>query len=193
VGSVVFYPVTLKNNDSTGCSTSSVALTSAAPQGWPSAFNTTTLNLAPGQSGTATLTKSVPPGTMPGTYAIDAVASDGARTVAAGANCTATLPPAPLTVTVAASAASYAARSTVSMTATVKNGTAPANGATVTFTMVEADGTQNVKSVRTGSDGTASWSYKLGPNDKSGAYSVSASATLGNQSGASSPVTFTVQ
>jgi uncharacterized protein YfaS (alpha-2-macroglobulin family) len=102
-------------------------------------------------------------------------------------------PPLPLTVNVASSAASYAAKSTVTLTAKVMSGTTTVSGASVKFTISEPDGSVTVKSATTGSNGVATLSYKLTPKDIAGTYSVTAAASYGAQTGTGGPATFVVK
>jgi uncharacterized membrane protein len=192
-GSSVSYSVTVKNNDSAGCSASSFAIASSQPAGWAASLSAASLALGPGQSGVVTVAETVPAGTIPGTYPIGASAIRDLVTVTASANCTVMAPPLPLTVTVASSAASYAAKSTVTLTAQVLSGGAAVSGASVRFTISEPDGSVTVKTATTGSNGMATLSFKLTPKDIAGSYSVTSSATYGAQTGTSSPASFIVK
>ena len=64
------YTVTVTNRDSASCSSSTFALASILPAGWPGGFGTSTLTLAPGASGTATLSVTAPAGTSAGSYPV---------------------------------------------------------------------------------------------------------------------------
>jgi hypothetical protein len=59
--------------------------------------------------------------------------------------------------------------------------------------MVEPNNTTNTKNATTSSNGTASWSYRLGPKDPKGTYLVSAQVTYGGQTFTTPQVTFTVK
>ena len=185
------YNVTVTNNDPSSCSAATFELSSTVLSGWGSSFASNSLNLLPGQNGSTTLTKSAPAGTV-GSFAVDATATRGSNQPTAYAS--ANIMVAPVT-TVTTNSTSYAARSTVTMTATVTSGAGgpPAAGASVLFTMTKASGSQTTKTATTNSSGVATWSYKLGPNDGAGDYSVKASATHNGLSGAdSAPRLFTV-
>jgi hypothetical protein len=54
-GDTLSYAVSVTNANSLCCAASSFALSEAVPYGWTGTLSTTTLNLAPGQTGTATL------------------------------------------------------------------------------------------------------------------------------------------
>ncbi|MBI4442829.1 MAG: hypothetical protein HY649_05580 [Acidobacteria bacterium] len=80
------------------------------------------------------------------------------------------------------------------MTATVRSGTTLLSGASGQFTMTrQANNKSTTKTVTTGSNGIATWKYKLQPKDPLGIYTVTAVATYGSQSATSAPVTFTLQ
>jgi hypothetical protein len=139
------------------------------------------------------MTKAVPAGTAPATYEVDAAAARASNSGKGTANCTVTAPPPPLTVSVSVPASTYAPRSTVPITARVLSGGSPASGASVVFTLTKPGGTTATKTVTADSAGAATWNYRLGPKDPSGAYSVSARSTYGSQTATSSPASFTVQ
>ena len=63
------------------------------------------------------------------------------------------------------------------MTATALSGSSPAAGAQVTFNMIQAGGGVVSKNVTTDSTGKALFSYRLGPKDPKGTYSVTATIT----------------
>jgi M6 family metalloprotease-like protein len=90
-GSSVSYTVTLTNRDPALCGASTFALSSPLPSGWAGSFSAQTLTVAPGQTVTATLTKTAPTTTKAGSFPVEARASrDGA--VVASAQATAVVP-----------------------------------------------------------------------------------------------------
>jgi hypothetical protein len=191
-GSSVNYTVSVINNDSAGCSSGTFNLSSSLPSNWLTSFSTTALALSPGQTGSVTMTKTAPGGTAPGTYAVDSIATNGAFTGSGMANVTVTAP-AGLSVRVAIASSTYTLRQTVSITATVLNGSLPAPGASVNFTMTQPGGGKVTKLVTADSNGKAVWSYKIGAKGPMGAYSVVAQATYSSQTTISNQVTFSVQ
>jgi hypothetical protein len=126
-GSGVNYTVSVTNKDSAGCASSTFSLGSTLPSNWPTAFSTSTLTLNPGQSGSVTMTKSIPAGTSPAVYGVDASGSDSSFTSSTSANVTVMAPAAPLSVTPGVGSSFYATRSVVPMTAIVLSGANPAN------------------------------------------------------------------
>ena len=84
---------------------------------------------------------------------------------------------------------SYNSHSTVRITAAVKVEGKPASGVTVVFSMVKPNGRATTsKTVKTGSDGIAAWSYQTTTSDPAGQYTVTATATNSSQSVSSRPL-----
>lgn len=199
-GSDAGYNLIVTNNDSAGCSAVTFNMNSTQPSGWPTTFSTNSVNLAPGQSGSITMTKTGPAGTAPGTYLADANAANNSYVGSGTANLTVMNPPS-LTASISLSGSSYALRSTIPITVSVTNGGLPASGANVTFTLTAPSGSTTTQSATTGSAGTATWSYKTNSRSATGSYTVSARATLSSgsrkatntQSVTSNAVNFTVQ
>lgn len=188
-GASYAYTVSIRNNDSLGCSSTNYGLSSSLPDGWTTAWQPSSVSIAPGATGTVTMTKTA--GALLGTFPVNAVAAAGAYSGAGTANCTViSKPPAPA-VSLTTGKTAYAARETVVSIAAVTVNGAPAAGAPVTFTMTKANGAKTTKAATTGADGKASWSYKLLTKDPTGAYSISASAIVNSQSGSGSTA-FTV-
>jgi M6 family metalloprotease-like protein len=91
-GSPKSYTVSVTNNDSIACSSRSFPLSSSLPSdsGWGSTFSPSSLTLAPGATGSSTLTKT-PPLTALGTYTVNA--SAGGSTTNPNASLDVTTPP----------------------------------------------------------------------------------------------------
>jgi M6 family metalloprotease-like protein len=191
-GSGVNYTVSVINNDSAGCSSGTFNLSSSQPSNWLTSFSSTALVLNPGQTGSVAMTKTAPSGTAPGTYAVDSIATSGIFSGSGLANVTVTAP-AGLSVRIAIASSNYKVRQTVSITATVLNGSLPAPGASVNFTMTQPGGSQVTKIVTADSTGKAVWSYKIGAKGPVGAYLVAALATYGAQTASGNQASFSVQ
>jgi M6 family metalloprotease-like protein len=187
-GTTVSQTVSVKNNDAAGCTASTFVLTSALPAGWSTSFSPASLTISPGQTATATMTKTVPTG-ITGTFAVDATASDANHSAAGTANVTVTAPPPPITVTVSATPAVVKARGTVTINATVTNSSGPVSGASVTFTVNRPNGPVS-QTTTTNSSGVATWMFKA---QQKGSYSVTATANSNGVTATSSPATFTAQ
>lgn len=197
-GSSAGYNLSVTNNDSSGCASSTFSLSSNQPSGWPVSFSAGSISINPGQSASTTMTVTGPSSTPPGTYAVNAVAAKNSYSGSGTANITVMSAPS-VSVSVSVSSSSYTRKSTVPITAKVLNGGTPAAGANVTFTLTTPTGSTVTQSATTTSKGTATWSYKLNPKSPTGTYSVSAQAVVastaasGTQAVTSNTVSFTVQ
>jgi hypothetical protein len=191
-GGNVNYTVSVTNNDSSGCPARLFNLSSQVP-GWPTAFSQSGLTLSPGSASSVTMTKSVPTGTGPATYAVAANVATTATTTTANANLTVIPAPPVLSVVVSVPASSYTSGSTIPISSTVKLGASPVSAASVTLTMTNPKGVITTKKATTTTNGVAIWSYKPGPKDPKGTYQVSAKVSYNTQTAASSiPATFTI-
>lgn len=83
-GTSVSYDITVTNTDSYVCAETGFTLSSAAPDGWLALFDTEVLTLAPGTSGTATLTVTSDTAAADGFYDIVAFAEHQASPTYAG-------------------------------------------------------------------------------------------------------------
>jgi uncharacterized repeat protein (TIGR01451 family) len=191
-GSSVTYTVSIRNNDPSSCSARSFSFSSTLPQGWTTAFSSSSVTLAPGQSANLTMTKTVPASASPSTYQVNAVAQSqsGAATALASVTVAA---PAPLTVSFSQQAAVSAVRTSVNFSVQVLSGGSPASGALVMFTLRKPGGATEVSPpIRTDSKGIASWSYRFQNKDPKGVYTVTATAAFNNQT-ATATSTVTLQ
>jgi M6 family metalloprotease-like protein len=200
-GQSASYSVSVTNNDSSACSSSTINLGSTAPSGWFTSLSASSVTLGPGQSATVTMGKGAPSGTAAGTYAVNLSAATTSFNASGTANATVMTPPS-LAVSVSTSGSTFTAPGTVSITALVTNGGAAASGANVTFTVTAPNGSNSTQTATTGSNGMAAWNYKLNGKSVAGSYSVIAQASLSSgtkrnntstQSATSNTVTFTVQ
>jgi M6 family metalloprotease-like protein len=114
------FTVSVTDNDSAGCSSGTLALTStqpSAPAGWGSSFSPSSLTIAPGSTSTATLTKTPPAGSAGATYALDATATNGAFSGTGTDNVTVNI--ADFTISATPSSRSVAQGGSTTYTATV--------------------------------------------------------------------------
>jgi alpha-galactosidase-like protein len=197
-GNTASYSVTVTDNDSSGCAASTYTLNSDQPASWPTSFSPGSVTLNPGQSGTVTMYKTGPQGTPPGTYAVNANASNSHYSGSGTANVTVMNVPS-LAASLSVSGTAFTRPGTVSMTASVTNGGNPVSGAKVTFTVTLPNGSTTTQTATSGSDGTATWNYKLSTRSATGTYSAVAQAAVGTgrkgntQTATSNTVSFTVQ
>jgi hypothetical protein len=181
-GTTNTYSVSLKNNDSAECSSTTFALARTVPSGWTGALSATSVALAPGASANASLAVTSPVTAAAGSYGIGVGASSGVgstHTASASTTYSAAAVPATLSETLSTSKSSYKAGETVYMTARVaRNGTALA-GASVTFTVTRPNRSQLVLTGTTDSNGDARVSFKATRN-AIGTYQLTAVATSGS-------------
>lgn len=78
-GTAVDFTLTLTNRDSSACSAVNFDLSQSIPSGWSGNFGPSTLVLAPGQSGSTTLTLTSSTGAADGFYNFTATARNGAN------------------------------------------------------------------------------------------------------------------
>jgi M6 family metalloprotease-like protein len=199
-GQSASYSGSVTNNDSSVCSSSTINLGSSEPSGWSTSLSSSSVMLSPGQSASVTFGKGAPSGTPAGTYAVNLNASNNAGTGTGTANATVVTPPS-LAVAVSVSGASFTRPGTVPLTGSVTTAGTPASGASVTFTLTAPNSSTTSQTTTTGSNGTATWNYKLSSRSLAGTYSVVAQAALSSgskksastQTVISGAVTFTVQ
>jgi hypothetical protein len=75
-GSTVPYIVAVTNNDPAPCTSKSFSLAPSVPSGWATALNAASLSLAPGATGSVTLSLTSPVTASTGTYSFQVRASD---------------------------------------------------------------------------------------------------------------------
>src|SRR5262249_41597727 len=79
-GTAVAFTLSVTNADNSFCTTSSFALTSVLPSGWTGTFSPTSMSLAPGATGTATLLVKSASTAAPGSYGVSATAKNSSVT-----------------------------------------------------------------------------------------------------------------
>jgi hypothetical protein len=84
-GSTLSYTLSVSNQDSSGCATSSFSLGKVLPSGWIGNFAATSLSVAPGATASTTLSIASPTTATAGTYTITATAANGTYQASAGA------------------------------------------------------------------------------------------------------------
>ncbi|MCP3135927.1 NEW3 domain-containing protein [Pyxidicoccus xibeiensis] len=178
--------MTVGNADNRACDTGSFAVGATVPSGWTYAFSQSVLSLAPGASGTVSLTVTPPVTATAGRYTPSAVAAH------AGLSTTGTfavdVTPPPLKATVSVPASTYKRNALVPLTTTVMRGTLSAQ-ASVRFTVTRPDGLAETRTVATDSMGKAAWSYTARVR---GTHQVTATATAGTETATSNTVGFSV-
>ena len=197
-GTPVSFTATVTDNDTSSCAAATFNLADALPSGWSAVWNTASLSLSPGKSGSATLTVTSPVGTADGSYGFTVSGTNAASTSYTGsAAATYIINSAPLSVSLTTNQASYLPGQTVAISATLLYGTSPDAGASVTVTVTSPKGRASTLTGTTGSNGVASLYYKLGKNAPVGTYPVqygtSSGGTLAAATTSSASTSFTVQ
>ncbi|WP_198032433.1 choice-of-anchor Q domain-containing protein [Aerolutibacter daejeonensis] len=177
------YSVSVKNNDSSGCSNTTFSLARSVPSGWTGTLSTTGLALAPGASGSAVLTVTSPGTASAGTYGIGVgTSSSVGSTHTANASATYTVAaPAGMTEALSTSKSSYKAKERVYITARVMRGTVPVSGASVDLVALKPNNINTIElSGKTDSNGYVTVSFISGSGTSSiGTYKVTSTATSG--------------
>lgn len=187
------YSVTLKNNDSASCQSSSFSLQSVLPSGWSGSVSPSSAALAPGQSVTGSLNATTPATATTGTYSLGAKAADTTRTQTASAGITVTQPAtlaAPLALGLTASATTATTKTKLVFTVSASRNAVPQSGVPFTITFADPAGGRTAYTLKTGSTGTASLSQFL---RTVGRYSVSATTNDGSTTVSSPTLFITVQ
>lgn len=189
-GAIANWSVTVTDNDSSSCSSSSYSLGNTVPLGWSGVYNTNSVTLSPGTSTTVSLGVAAPSGTPDGTYSVGASTNNSsATTYAASSSGSETIYTAPaISVSVSTSATSYSRGQTVSISVSVMSGGSPLSGAAVGVVVKKANGATISLSGTAGSNGVATLKYSLKKQDPTGTWQATA-----NSSGASASTSFTVQ
>jgi hypothetical protein len=187
-GTAVSFTATVKDNDSSGCPSSTFNLADVLPPGWTGNWSASSLSIAPGRSSSATLTVTSPTSTTGGLYnvginAVDATATTYSSSTSATYVVTNS---SSLAVSVATNQTSYLPGQTVGISVTVLSGTVPAAGVGVTATITSPSGRLTTLKGTTGSSGQSLLKYKLSRGASAGTYTIGATAaSSGSTSGAS--------
>lgn len=194
VGGALSYTMTVTNKDSSACTLSSFNLTAAMPSGLTPSFAASSLSIAPGASASTTLTVSSSSSLATGSYNFTATGANSAATsyLASASGTTTMLAPISISVSETADKSTYSRNQTATLTATVTSSGAALSGASVNFTITKTDGSLATASATTGSDGKASYKYRIKQKDPLGTYQSKADASYSG-SAASATVSFSVQ
>lgn len=191
-GTTVSFAVSVTNTDSSVCATSSFALAAGVPAGWTAALGASSLTLAPGASGSTTLSVTSPASATNGFYPVVDSATNTTTPGYTGSGSATYVLMSTLSVSVAPSQPTYKRNQFATLTATVTSGGTPVFGANAVFTVTKPGGGVVTGSATTDGTGKAVYRLRLKSQDPLGTYGVSVQATLGNVSG-SATTSFQVQ
>ncbi len=196
-GSAVTYNLGVRNNDTSACSNTSFNLARTVPNGWTGTLSDSSVSLAPGATGYATLRVTSSASANHGNYGIGAGTSSSvgsSHTASGSSTYTVTAPvvappvvvppvvaPSEMSGTIATGSSTYRAGTKVRMIASVlKNGKA-IQGASVRFTLTKPNGIKIAQTFTTDSYGQARWDFVTGTGSSSiGKYQASYTATSGS-------------
>src|SRR5438552_158955 len=186
-GATVNYSVSVTNNDSCGCPSSTFDVSDAVQSGW-SATSARSASIPPGSSTSAGTLVTTASSAAAGFYPVTMKASNSsAPTISASAGGTVAVVTS-LGVGVVADKASYVRPTrgngsvTAKITTTVNNGTSPLSGAAVSVQVKDPGGIVTTLSGTTGSTGTVAVSYTIKKTNLAGTYTVTSTATIGAMS-----------
>jgi hypothetical protein len=183
-GGTFNYQVSVRNNNSGGCSNEQFNLASNMPAGLSGAFSNGSLTLENGASGGTGLYVSSIPTAADGVYNFGVSATNGGNAAMSSSASAQQVLLSRLGVSAVAGAARYSRTQTVTVTPIVTAAGSPVGNATVTFTMTSLDGRPVRQTAITGADGRAVFSYRLDrKRDLAGTYSVSSVASLNGFAG----------
>jgi hypothetical protein len=183
-GSTFIYSVTVKNNDSAGCSSQNFVLTSVIPTNWIGSYAVASLSIAAGASATTSFSVTSPIDATEGTYTVIIGAGTGGKSeYASSASATYSIV-SPFVVTVASGSKSYSRTQKATATATVRANGLALSGAAVSFTMTKPSGAIVTQNVTTGPTGSAVFTYTFNKrNDPLGTYQVKAVSSANGLTG----------
>jgi len=185
------YTVTVTNNDSSSCASSTFNLQANVPSGWNATFANPALTAGPGASASTTMTVSSAAAASSGTYTIGAAATNASSGNSGSSTATFTVANS-LSVAVSTDRSTYSRKQTVTMTGTVRANGSPVQGASVSFTMTKSNGSTVTQSAMTSSNGSASVRFQLRKPDPTGMYQGRGASTMNGVSG-SATTNFSVQ
>ncbi|MDC7708640.1 NEW3 domain-containing protein [Vogesella indigofera] len=196
-GTPVSYTVTVTNNDSSGCGSSTFNLQSVIPSGWSVNLATSTLTVNPGNVGSTTLTTTSSSNALAGSYNIGVSATNVANTSFSGTGSASysigSTSAAALATSISTDKSSYVVGSTVTLTVSASSGGMPLANANITFKVTKPNGSVATQTTTTGSNGQAVYKLRLNKQkDPVGTYQASSTAAV-NGSLANASTSFAVQ
>ena len=195
-GTTVGYTVTLLNQDSSACPSTSFSLAETVPTGWSSAMGTRSISISAGSSASTTLSITSPAGATAAGYGIGVGAGSAvgsAHTSSAATTYTVAAASFALSNSVGTDKVSYLRGETVNASARVMSNGVPVAGAEVRFTLAKPDGSNAGFTVSSGSDGYARMTFKPGKSKSAiGNYTLKADASR-NGASASATSAFSVR
>jgi hypothetical protein len=178
------YNISVKNNNSSGCTSNSFNLQAGLPSGWAVSSATPIIMVSPGSTGNGNIQVTSPPSAPSGNVSAQVgVANSTLPTSAATVQRDITVFTA-LGVAVSTDRSVYTTSQTVVISAYVSGNGSPLSGVAVSFSLVKPNGKSVNVSATTAANGYASYSYRLNKRqDPLGVYQVNATANLNGVTG----------
>src|SRR5262249_26748591 len=175
-GVTAAFSVTVANNDTTACTASSFALSSALPAGWTGVYNASTITLSPGPGMGVRLSDTAPVGTANGPYTVSSgVNNTSLSGYTATGSAQETIGTAgPMALSISASQTAYTAQQKATLNVVPSSNGALAAGVAVTVNLVRADGSGIVLSGTTGTNAIPTPTYHINQNDPKGTWQATA-------------------
>jgi hypothetical protein len=194
-GTAIGFSVSVKNNDSSACASSSFNLTGAVPSSWSGVWSTPALTLSSGGSASATLTVTSPTATANGSYGVTAGATNSSATSYSGSvNATYIVStPTATTVSVVTNSSTYTGGQNVKVSVSVSSGGNPVSGVAVSAAVTNPTGSTTQLGGTTGTNGVVVLNYRLKKQAPSGTYQVQASSGTTTSPSGLATTTFVVQ
>jgi hypothetical protein len=186
-GAPFAYQVSVRNNNSGGCSSEQFNLGANLPASFSASFSSPSLNLANGAGDVSNVYVSSPLSAAEGTYDFAVSATNAVSSAQAASVSAQHVIVSRLNVTAVPGAPKYARNQTALVTSVVSAAGSPLANATVTFNMTSSEGRPVRQTVVTGSDGRAVFTYKFDrKKDLLGIYTVSVVASMNGYVGQAS-------
>ena len=194
-GTTVSFTATVKDNDSSACSSANFNLAASVPSGWSGTLSSSMLTLTPGTSGSVTLQVTSPAGTADGLYSVGVSATNAAAPSYTGsALATYVIGSTTLSLSINTNQSIYSPQQTVYVTVTLFSGGVPVSGTGVNVNITKSNGSVVSLSGTTGSNGKVTVKYRLKRQDPAGNYTATGSTnSSGNGARVGASTNFTVQ
>ena len=186
-GSSISYNLTVTNNNTSNCTNNNFNLQSSVPSGWSATFSSSSLNISPGASATATLQVASPSSVPDGFYSVGVGANNSSNPNYAASQTLTCAIASYLGVNVSTNQTSYTRGQTVVAGSVVTVNGSSVSGVNVTFTITKPGNTTVTGNAVTAADGSASFSYTINrKRDPLGTYTVNVNASFNGITGSGS-------
>jgi M6 family metalloprotease-like protein len=192
-GGQASYTLTVTNQDSAACPSSTFSLGATLPAALAGSLSPSTVSLAPGSSASAVLTVTAGATSAPSALGLTVTASGGSAPSSASAAASCTVVSASLDAVLTVPALTFARGDLVPLSVTSTFSGSPAPGASVVFTITKPNGAKTSSNATANADGKAAWSYRIVKGDPRGTYAVSAVVSYGGRSATPAAAAFQVQ